>query len=268
MAASPGGEKETTDPYGCRFLLSPHVPRTPETRRKFFSRQAVAAVLAPLSQVEPTNLGIERGATGGPTQKRRTRLLGSRSLVVVQLPRRKVGFQPRATLFKAKSPGRSQGPNTGLLLASTGHALHVTPACMSSPPLNAAAGPLLSPFQLLGSGIATRRATARVGPGPGAHCRHRVRAPQRDAVLTTAWAGRQAAPRAPLQHSSRAVPHTQRHRRSAPHIATVETLHRMAATAATHPRHLLHVVLRAGNDVLSNIRVGHALHAYRVVALM
>ncbi|GAA1701184.1 hypothetical protein GCM10009701_64370 [Mycolicibacterium murale] len=41
-------------------------------------------------------------------------------------------FQPQTALLKAKSPGRSQGPNTGLFLALTGHALHVTPACMHS----------------------------------------------------------------------------------------------------------------------------------------
>lgn len=44
----------------------------------------------------------------------------------------KVALQPQIALFKAKSPGRSQGPNTGLFLALTGHAQHVTPACMHS----------------------------------------------------------------------------------------------------------------------------------------
>lgn len=32
------------------------------------------------------------------------------------------GLQPQATLRKAKSPGRSQGPNTGLFVSLTGHA--------------------------------------------------------------------------------------------------------------------------------------------------
>jgi hypothetical protein len=132
MATSPGGEKETTDPYGCRFLLSARVPRTPESGKKFFPGTRSSAVLPPLSQVEPTSPGIERRGYWS-AQKRRPRILWVRSLVVdVAAARKEGGFQPRATLLKAKSPGRSQGPNTGLFMASTGHALHVTPVCMHS----------------------------------------------------------------------------------------------------------------------------------------
>lgn len=42
------------DPYGCRFLLSPHVPGTPETGKKFFAGGWALAVIPPLSQFGPT----------------------------------------------------------------------------------------------------------------------------------------------------------------------------------------------------------------------
>ena len=132
MATSPGGEKETTDPYGCRFLLSPRVPRTPETWRKFFPGKRSRPVLPPLSQVEPTSLGIE-GRSCCPAQNRRPRtFLGAVARRRRAAAKKRRWLQPRATLLKAKSPGRSQGPNTGLFLALTGHALHVTPVCMHS----------------------------------------------------------------------------------------------------------------------------------------
>ena len=54
----------------------------------------------------------------------------------------------------------------------------------------------------------------------------------------------------------------QRHRSFAPYTATVEAPHRIAATAATHARHPLHVVaLGARDDVLSNVFVARDLRA-------